>query len=204
MTYFKIYTDFADEIAELTDEEKGRLFVLMLEYAKDGAPPIPQGNERYIWKTVQKMIDSQREAYQRICERNKANGMQHKPNTTQENPVEPKATQWLQDKDKDKDKEINIKEKHANACKEKRFAPPSLDEVKAYCSERHNSVDAERFVDYYQAQKWRLSNGVPMSDWKAALRNWERREQKPKKTNRVIAGYSQSPIGDIENMVVKF
>ena len=55
----------------------------------------------------------------------------------------------------------------------KRFAPPTLEEVKAYCSERNNNVDAARFIDYYTANGWLIGKNK-MKDWKAAVRTWER------------------------------
>ena len=55
-----------------------------------------------------------------------------------------------------------------------RFSPPTLQEVKAYCSERNNNVDAERFFDYYTANGWVQGKGKPIKDWKAAVRTWER------------------------------
>ena len=58
-----------------------------------------------------------------------------------------------------------------------RFIKPTVDEVKAYCEERKNNVDAERFVDYYTANGWRVGKG-PMKDWKAAVRTWEKGEKK--------------------------
>ena len=57
----------------------------------------------------------------------------------------------------------------------KRFTPPTVDEVKAYCKERGNQIDADRFVDYYTANGW-MAGRNKMKDWKAAIRNWERRE----------------------------
>ena len=57
--------------------------------------------------------------------------------------------------------------------KRKRFVPPTLDEVKAYCSERKNNVDATRFIDYYTANGWLIGKNK-MKDWKAAVRTWER------------------------------
>lgn len=53
--------------------------------------------------------------------------------------------------------------------------PPTVEEVQAYCDARNNGISAERFCDYYAAQGWRLSNGQPLRDWKAAVRNWEGR-----------------------------
>ena len=60
---------------------------------------------------------------------------------------------------------------------DKRFTPPTLEEVQAYCDERKNNVDAERFVDYYASQKWKKANGQPVADWKACIRTWEKRSK---------------------------
>lgn len=57
--------------------------------------------------------------------------------------------------------------------KRKRFTPPSLDDVKAYCKERNNSVDANKFIDYYESNGWMVGRNK-MKDWKAAVRSWER------------------------------
>ena len=57
----------------------------------------------------------------------------------------------------------------------KTLYPPSVDEVKAYCSERKNSVDAEKFVDYYSSNGWMVGKNK-MKDWKAAVRTWEKNQ----------------------------
>ena len=54
-----------------------------------------------------------------------------------------------------------------------RFVPPTLQDVQAYCMERNNNVDAQRFIDYYTSNGWKVGKN-PMKDWKAAVRNWER------------------------------
>lgn len=81
------------------------------------------------------------------------------------------------DIDIEKEKEIDIdKEKKPP----KRFTAPSLEDVKAYCEERKNNVDPERFVNYYTANGWKVGKN-PMKDWKAAVRSWERNVfEKPK------------------------
>lgn len=55
-----------------------------------------------------------------------------------------------------------------------RFQPPTVDEVKDYCTERENSVDPEKFVDFYAANGWKQGRNKPIVDWKAAVRTWER------------------------------
>ena len=62
----------------------------------------------------------------------------------------------------------------------KRFTAPTLEEVKEYCAERKNGVDAARFVNYYTANGWKVGKN-PMKDWRAAVRSWERNDfGKPK------------------------
>ena len=61
--------------------------------------------------------------------------------------------------------------------KRKRFTPPTLDEVKAYCTERRNSVDPERFVDFYTTNGWTQGRGKPIKDWRACVRTWEKSER---------------------------
>ena len=55
-----------------------------------------------------------------------------------------------------------------------RFHPPSVEEVRAYCTDRRNNIDAEHFVDHYSANGWVQGKGKPIRDWKAAVRTWER------------------------------
>lgn len=60
--------------------------------------------------------------------------------------------------------------------KRKRFVPPTLEEVKAYCLERKNNVNAERFIDYYTSNGWYVGK-TKMKDWKAAVRTWENNQK---------------------------
>lgn len=62
-----------------------------------------------------------------------------------------------------------------------RFTPPTVDEVKSFCDEKGYTVDPERFVNYYDSVGWRVGKS-PMKDWKAAIRNWNGREQNNGKT----------------------
>lgn len=65
-----------------------------------------------------------------------------------------------------------------------RFQPPTVEEVRAYCIERKNSVDANRFVDFYTANGWMVGKNK-MKDWKAAVRTWERNSFSNSRNNNV-------------------
>lgn len=55
-----------------------------------------------------------------------------------------------------------------------KYIPPSIEDVRAYIAEKGYHVDAERFVDYYTSNGWMVGRNK-MKDWKAAVRNWERK-----------------------------
>lgn len=57
------------------------------------------------------------------------------------------------------------------------FVKPTLEEVRAYCLERKNRVNAEKFWDYYNSNGWRVGKN-PMKDWKAAVRTWEQSDKR--------------------------
>ena len=68
-----------------------------------------------------------------------------------------------------------------------RFTPPSVDEVSDYCNQRNNSVDAETFIDFYQAKGWMVGKNK-MKDWKACVRTWEtnrKQRSKPRKEGTI-------------------
>ena len=75
-------------------------------------------------------------------------------------------------------------EKEPTLEKKEMFRKPTLEEVKLYCEERANGVDAEKWINYYSSNGWKVGKN-PMKDWKAAVRTWERKE-KPKKSEETI------------------
>ena len=90
------------------------------------------------------------------------------------------------------EKEIEIDIKESREKKRKRFVPPTLDEVKAYCKERNNNVDAQRFFDYYEQGGWKDSKGNPVKNWKQKLITWENKQ--PKTENKMHFGTERKNI----------
>ena len=85
-------------------------------------------------------------------------------------PVVESADIYRQRLDKDN------KKKDSKESKEKRFAPPSVEEVASYCQERSNGIDAQEFVDFYASKNWMVGKNK-MVDWRACVRTWERRRK---------------------------
>lgn len=66
-----------------------------------------------------------------------------------------------------------VTKNYNNKTKTSRFAPPSVEQVKEYCSERSNQVDPESFVDFYTGNGWKRGK-TAIKDWKACVRTWEK------------------------------
>lgn len=73
-----------------------------------------------------------------------------------------------------------------------RFTPPTVEEVFLYCVERKNTVDPQRFVDFYTSKGWMVGK-TKMKDWKASVRNWEKSEEKDNPLNRGCAKSLKAP-----------
>lgn len=199
MKYLKVYTDFAEAMEALSDAERGRLFMSMLQYASTGEAGTLSGAERFVWPIAKQNIDRAQAELEKRAENGRKGGRPKKATESEEkqkkaNESKRKQTKDNKDKDKDKDKENNIIPLSPNGDippkggrpPEKRFVKPTVDEVRAYCAERGNRVDAQAFVDFYEAKGWKVGSS-PMKDWKAAVRTWEQRDtaqRKPTRPNR--------------------
>lgn len=77
--------------------------------------------------------------------------------------------------------------------------PPSKDMVDAYFkSGKFTTFTVDEFIDYYNARGW-LVNGVKMKDWKAVMRNWERRG----KQRSLSSKNTSSTVNNNQNGIVK-
>lgn len=101
------------------------------------------------------------------CEYQEINKVNHNQNTNNSQPINEQLT-TIEEEKKERKEKININNK--------RFSPPSVEEVIAYCLERKNKVDAQSFVDFYSSKDWMIGKNK-MKDWKAAVRTWERSSQ---------------------------
>ena len=182
-SFLKIYFDFDEKTDELTDNEKGRLLLAMLRYAMTAQKPVLTGNERFLFSAFKSEIDRDIATYNAKIANGNLGGRpaMEKPNETENNLTKPNVTEHnlnAKNKNKNKEQEEDIKENPLKGVKEKtltRFSPPTIEEVTAYCRERGNKVDAQRFADFYASKGWRVGN-QPMKDWKAAVRTWEQRD----------------------------
>ena len=175
MKYLKIFTDFLDAMAPLTDEEAGRLYRAMLQYAKDGSEEDLLGNERFLWTVAKQHINREVASYKTKVEAAQEAGRKSGEARRNRNKKEQPGTdvnEMNQDNDNEREYRGFAPVSAAVAASRALSMPPSLEEIETYCRERGNNVNAQRFLDFYTANGWRIGK-VPMQDWKAAVRSWE-------------------------------
>jgi hypothetical protein len=193
---FIFYESFRDAMRGLPPETQLLLYNSIADYALYDAEPDFGGDgvARGFFTLVRAQIDAnnrKRENGSRGGRPPKATEQEpegnrdetgEKPTGNQtETKAEPNGNQAVTEtepKEKEKAKanvKANAKEKECRAEAPRRFTKPTADEIRAYCRERGNAVDPQRFFDFYEAKGWRVGN-QPMKDWQAAVRTWEGRD----------------------------
>ena len=171
-----IYRSFVDAISDLPPEQFKACAMAIFEYGLDGKEPEGSGIEKTVYCMAKPQIDANNRRYENGCKggrsKTKINQTETKINQTETKP-EPNQTN---PEPKEKDKVKDIKENPLKGVKEKRFAPPTLENVIGYCQEKGYVIDAQRFIDFYESKGWMIGKNK-MKDWKAAVRNWARQDK---------------------------
>ena len=202
MTGFICQDEYLAKCAKLSDQEVGRLFRALMSYHATGIEPELAGRESIAFDFIKEDIDKTEKAYAAKCEKNRQNRLT--TNVYERERTITNVDERTQNKNI-KEKE-NIKETTLKGSKEKplaRFTPPTVEEVSAYCKERGNRVNAQRFVDFYAAKGWKIGQN-PMKDWKAAVRTWEQRDDSPARPAKVVSAqqYTQRQYTEDELLAV--
>ena len=178
--YVCLYHSYLKSVEPLNDAERGRLFTACLTYSMTGAEPDLRGNERFVWPTIREQIDRDTKKYSDFCKKQQENIRKRWDTTVYDGTSGiPDDTKHTKEKEKEKENILsspNVEDSIVRTPARKRFTPPTLEEVTAYCRERQNAVDPQRFIDYYTARGWKL-NKTSMKDWKAAVRTWEGKQR---------------------------
>lgn len=178
--YVCLYHSYLKSVEPLNDAERGRLFTACLTYSMTGAEPDLRGNERFVWPTIREQIDRDTKKYSDFCKKQQENIRKRWDTTVYDGTSGiPDDTKHTKEKEKEKENILsspNVEDSIARTPARKRFTPPTLAEVTAYCRERQNAVDPQRFIDYYTANGWKAGKNS-MKDWKAAVRTWEGKQR---------------------------
>jgi hypothetical protein len=164
------YRSFFEAVEDLPPEDFKQAVTAIMRYGLDGTADDVKGVAKSILIMARPQIDKNNKRYE--------NGTRggRKPNDNQTiTKAEPKCISPKPNVNVN-DNVNDIKENTLKSVKEKRFAPPTPENVREYCREKGLNVDADRFVDFYESKNWYVGKNK-MKDWKAAVRNWARSQR---------------------------
>lgn len=161
--YVKAYFDWIEQTAALSDAERGRLFIAILEYARSGLEPKLDGREGILFPVFRTTIDRDNKKSAAYSENgkkggrgNKANESDLKQNKANESKM-PNIRHKTQDKDKDKDNSASPFESFWAAY------PRKVGKQAAKKAFSKVSVPVKTLIDAVNSQKnseqWRKDNG---------------------------------------------
>lgn len=184
--HIPLFDDQLEMMELLTDRELGQAVLSAMRFMRDGTETALSGAAGVVYQALRaQFVRNQNDA-----ETGKKGGRPRKnraetpvsaAETTEQDGTEPDGT-------KQDGTEQNGTEPEGTEGKETegegaedgsaggRFVPPTLEQVRAYVSQRRSRVDPQTFLDFYQARGWMVGK-APMRDWRAACRNaesWER------------------------------
>lgn len=99
-------------------------------------------------------------------------------------PKQSSSTPQANRKDEEKKKNIPSSDEEGGAGGQngKRFTPPCVSEVRDYIQEKGYNLSADAFIDHYTSNGWMVGRNK-MKDWKAAVRNWNSRQDEYARPN---------------------
>ena len=195
MTSFTCFEHFGTVLTKLDEEDQGRLAAALILYGTQGIEPSLGGYLDAMFEALRNDIDNSVNAKSR-----NAGG---RPRKASKPKVEESENGCFQEVETGVSKNENggfskretgvsesakpnisqasigqakVEERKGVRAKRERFSPPSLDDIKTFWQSERLRGSPDAFRDHYESCGWVIGKGKPMKDWKAAARNWSRRQ----------------------------
>lgn len=173
---------FAEEIALVLDEELEDVKTTIETLESAGAMEQIAADEWYLTE-MPELIGKECDSAERV-RKHRAKTLQCNTNVTECNTDVTECNTEKRREEIEKSREENTKSKgECERENRKRFVPPTVGEAIAYCVERGNDIDAQQFIDFYASKGWMVGKNK-MTDWKAAVRTWEKYHKKKQNTTQ--------------------
>ena len=186
---FVLYTEYEQAFSELEPEEQGTLIMAIFSYVRTGEVAPLSGGAAMAFLFIRGQLDRDWEKYDEIREKRAEAGRKGGKQTqaNRANAYIAKQTQakqadngnvYVSDNDSDTVYGDGDVDKHSNCPPGVAgWIPPTIAEIKVFCSEQGLTVDAAKFVEHYANRDWLLGGGEPMTDWRTAVAGWAKKER---------------------------
>jgi hypothetical protein len=175
---FIFYRSFFSATKHLNQVEKAQLFEAICSYALDGNLSLFEGTPQGMFELIKPQLDANRKRFENGCKKKQKISKTEAKNKQKISKEEANVNVNVNHNEECKSELINdnlnnnSKGVEIDTVKPKRFIKPTIQEIKDYCLERKNNVDANKFFNHYEANGWKVGKNA-MKDWKACVRTWE-------------------------------
>lgn len=198
---FVLYHSLRKPLEMLDDAQRGKLFLAILDYSEHGL--LPDFDDAVIdmaFAFIQNLIDRDSDAYKDKCEKraiagskggkqrvanqaNQANAtfakqdQANQANASKSSQYQSQLQSQSQYQSQYQLQSQSQSETIQDKKKSKRFVPPTLEEIREYCEQRHSTVDPVQFYEYFTAdpdRQWVDSKGNKVANWKQKVVTWEK------------------------------
>ena len=182
-SWFKVFLHQKALVDSVPNENVGSALKAALQYFETGEMPKIDQLSFAVFSTFKQYIDESNDDFKKFSEAGKRGNEKRWDNhvSPPDAPQSPSITGYHEAEALSTKHYAEAKSNGADKPPRSRFIPPTVDEVRTYCTEKGYMLDAERFVDYYTSNGWKVGKN-PMKDWKAAVRTWNGKEQQNGKT----------------------
>lgn len=187
MDYLLIFPEMKAALQRYQPADRCYLYEAMMDYAYTGTEPEwPESDMKwFVWDLLKQDVDRADAARKKkqaaglaSAERRRTQGNTLEQdatdlNTDQHNSTQLSTVQQESTQANPKPKPKPNPNPNPKPNSERRFTPPTRDEVAAYIAEKGYHVDPDRWMAYYESNGWRVGQN-PMKNWRAAVVTWER------------------------------
>jgi len=175
---FIIHKDSLVILDEMSNEQAGIFIKSIKFYQEKGYLPELDFGLKMATTPFINQFQRDEDIYKKTCEARKEagslGGKQKVANASKSyQEVANLADNDSKNKSESENKNENKSEIKNNSDKNKKFIKPNIQEIKDYCLERKNNIDAEHFFNFYEARAWK-----DIKNWKACVITWEKNKNK--------------------------
>ncbi|MCL2105941.1 MAG: DUF6291 domain-containing protein [Oscillospiraceae bacterium] len=184
---FVMYTSHSVAVRQLSREDAGDLFKGIFDYVEHGMYPELSEAANMAFIFIKDVLDRNAEKYARVCQQKAEAGRRGGVASGKARASKSKQTEHDSEKEYEKENESGGEGdsditppsplEGGRVCEN----PPTQGQIERYCSERGNNIDPASFFDYYSSNGWMVGSNK-MRDWRAAVREWERRKKDEKQS----------------------
>lgn len=181
---FTVFEKFGDVCAELEESDRKELIYAINMYGMFGVEVELPYMLKALFISLKEDIDNSKAMRARGSKGGRPKGKprvseSEKPEVSEDDePVVSESCEpMVSDDSENSESQSNPNQSKPNQSKPKvrRFTPPSVDEVREYCSEKGYTFDPEAFVAFYESKGWKVGRN-PMKSWQAACTTWQKRQ----------------------------